>query len=325
MGSVLLFIQHEKGKVLKATRAAFTAAKALEGAWGLQGTVGVAFGEGAQNAASSLTGLGFSKILVCEDAQYTKYLAGQYAPAIVEALTASSASVFVSAATSTGKDLSARVAGAINAGQASDILAVNADGSLTRALYAGNVIAEVAITTTQKVVTVRPTAFTAAEIVAGAPTATITQFSPSPVSGAGEVLSYEISKGTRPELGDAERVVSGGRALQSSENFSKVIFPLADALGAAVGASRAAVDAGYAPNDWQVGQTGKVVAPQLYIAVGVSGAIQHIAGMKDSKVIVAINKDPDAPIFEVADYGLVADLYEAVPALTDALKTAHGK
>ena len=187
-------------------------------------------------------------------------------------------------------------------------------------MYAGNVLADVKLEAEKQIITVRSTAFAAATAT-GAASATCEQLSVQfELSNAGEVLAVNKTKSARPELGDASVVVSGGRAMQSAENFEKYIFPLADALGAAVGASRAAVDSGYAPNDWQVGQTGKVVAPNLYVAVGISGAIQHLAGMKDSKVIVAINKDGDAPIFEVADYGLVADLYQALPELTEAIK-----
>jgi electron transfer flavoprotein alpha subunit len=196
-------------------------------------------------------------------------------------------------------------------------------------MYAGNILADVELLSESRVVSVRGTAFSPAQ-KDGAPGA-VTQLDLSAdpelkeQERFGTIVSYEQSKADRPELTDAAVVVSGGRALGSAENFEKVIFPLADALGAAVGASRAAVDSGFAPNDWQVGQTGKVVAPTIYIGVGVSGAIQHLAGMKDSKVIVAINKDPDAPIFEVADYGLVADLFTAVPELTEAIRKVKGQ
>ena len=192
-------------------------------------------------------------------------------------------------------------------------------------MYAGNVIADVEITSDVRVVTVRGTAFAAAEANGAGTTASELALAGDPElkeqDRFGKIVGFEQSKADRPELTDAEVVVSGGRALGSEEEFQKIMFPLADSLKGAVGASRAAVDSGYAPNDWQVGQTGKVVAPNLYIAVGISGAIQHLAGMKDSKVIVAINKDPDAPIFEVADYGLVADLFEVVPELTKVFES----
>jgi electron transfer flavoprotein alpha subunit len=216
------------------------------------------------------------------------------------------------------------VAVLLDGAQASDIIGVNADGSLKRPVYAGNIIAEVEVLTPNRVVSVRGTAFPAANKEGAKGQVKELSLAADPELREqvrfGEVVSYQQSKADRPELADAEVIVSGGRALGSAESFEQIIFPLADALNGAVGASRAAVDSGYAPNDWQVGQTGKVVAPNLYIAVGISGAIQHLAGMKDSKVIVAINKDPDAPIFEVADYGLVADLFQVVPQLTDALK-----
>jgi len=215
-----------------------------------------------------------------------------------------------------------RVAATIDAAQASEILAVNSDGTLKRPLFAGNVLADVELQGPKRCITVRGTAFPPAERTSATGTLVPLISVAFVEAQAGEVVSYELSASDRPELGDASVVVSGGRALASSENFQKYIFPLADAFGAAVGASRAAVDSGYAPNDWQVGQTGKVVAPQLYVAVGISGAIQHLAGMKDSKFIVAINKDSEAPIFEVADYGLVGDLFSLVPQLTEAVKKA---
>jgi electron transfer flavoprotein alpha subunit len=191
-------------------------------------------------------------------------------------------------------------------------------------MYAGNILADIELATSLRVVSVRSTAFAPAEQAAGGAECAELLVESDPELKEqprfGEVVGYEMSKGDRPELADAAVVVSGGRALASAENFERVIFPLADAFGAAVGASRAAVDSGYAPNDWQVGQTGKVVAPTLYVAVGISGAIQHLAGMKDSKVIVAVNKDPDAPIFEVADYGLVADLFVVAPEFASKVK-----
>ena len=319
--AILVFLQHTDGKLPKSTLAAIAAAQALASAWNKGELVGVALGAGAKSAAADAGAYGVAKVAVSEQPIFARFVAPHFAAAVAKAGKDFGADTVVCAATSTGKDLAARLAGVLDAGQASDVIAINSDGTLKRPMYAGNAFADVEITTAQRVVTVRPTAFAAAAKGAGA--AAVQELAVD-VSSQGEVLSYEMQKGERPELGDAAVVVSGGRALGSAENFEKVLFPLADALGAAVGASRAAVDSGYAPNDWQVGQTGKVVAPNLYIAAGISGAIQHLAGMKDSKVVVAINKDPEAPIFETADFGLVADLFQAVPALTEAIKKVKG-
>ncbi len=328
MGNVLVFIQHDQGKVQKGALVAATAAKQLASAWGASGVVGIALGTGAKAAATEAAAHGLSEVRFSEDQLFEKYRAEPYSRAVALAAREAGASAVVALASSSGKDFMPRVAVLMDAAQASDIVGVNSDGSLRRPMYAGNILAEVELAPGNRVVTVRGTAFPAA-----AKEGAVGEVSELSISGDpelheqprfGEILGYELSKAERPELADAEVVVSGGRALASAENFEKVIFPLADALRAAVGASRAAVDSGYAPNDWQVGQTGKVVAPNLYIAVGISGAIQHLAGMKDSKVIVAINKDPDAPIFEVADYGLVADLFQAAPELTQAVKSARG-
>jgi electron transfer flavoprotein alpha subunit len=323
MSAILVYLQHSSHGLPKGTLAAVTAAAELKQAWGKSDLIGICLGAGAKAAAQQATTFGFSKVLYSEDAAFEKYLATPYSQAVAQAMQKVGCDTLVAAATSNGKDFTPRVAAALNAAQASDIVGVNSDGSIKRPMYAGNAFADVDLADGARVVTVRTTAFAPAN--AGGSGA-IEEFKPTlEMAKAGEVVSYEMSKSERPELGDAAIVVSGGRAMQSAENFQKYIFPLADAFGAAVGASRAAVDSGYAPNDWQVGQTGKVVAPGLYVAVGISGAIQHLAGMKDSKVIVAINKDPDAPIYEVADFGLVADLYQAVPALTDAVKKAKGK
>ncbi|MEY3706879.1 MAG: hypothetical protein RL585_1436 [Pseudomonadota bacterium] len=219
-------------------------------------------------------------------------------------------------ATAFGKNVAPRIAARLDVAQLSDIIAVNAPDSFTRPIYAGNAIATVQSLDARKVITVRTTGFDAAGLGAGP--APIESINPVPDTGMSQFVSRELAKSDRPELTAAKVVVSGGRGMGSSDNF-KILEPIADKLGAAMGASRAAVDAGYAPNDWQVGQTGKIVAPQLYVAIGISGAIQHLAGMKDSKVIVAINKDAEAPIFGVADYGLVADLFQAVPELQAAL------
>lgn len=324
MSTILLFIQHTNGKVLKGTLVALSAARELLGPWGASGIVGIALGPQSKAAAEAMNGYGLASVRYSESSLFEKYRAEPYARAIALAAKELGASTVVGLASSTGKDALPRVASLLDAAQASDIIGVNADGSVKRPMYAGNIIADVELLAPLRVLTVRGTAF--APATTSSATGDIAELSLAGDSELheqprfGEIVGYELSKADRPELSDAEVVVSGGRALASAENFEKVLFPLADSFGAAVGASRAAVDSGYAPNDWQVGQTGKVVAPTLYIAVGISGAIQHLAGMKDSKVIVAINKDPDAPIFEVADYGLVADLFTVAPELTEAVK-----
>jgi electron transfer flavoprotein alpha subunit len=257
---------------------------------------------------------GVSKVLVADAPHFANQLAENVAAQVVEVAKAYS-HVFA-AATATGKNIMPRVAALLDSAQVSDIIAVDAADTFTRPIYAGNAIATVQSADAIKVVTARPTNFDPAPAEGGA--ASVEAVTAVADTGLSQFLSRDIAKSDRPELQGAKMVVSGGRGMGSAENF-KLLEPLADKLGAAMGASRAAVDAGYAPNDWQVGQTGKVVAPQLYLAVGISGAIQHLAGMKDSKVIVAINKDPEAPIFAVADYGLVADLFEAVPQLVKEL------
>ncbi len=324
MGSVLLFIQHDSGRLLKGSLVALTAARELQAAWNCSEVVGVALGQGAAAAAEEASQFGISKIFYSEEDLFERYRAEPYARAVTLAARELGADTVVGLASSTGKDLMPRVAALLDAAQVSDIVAVNSDGSLKRPMYAGNIIADVEVLSNVRVVSVRGTAFVPAVKDGSRGSVATLSLAADPELREqprfGEIVGYEQSKADRPELTDAEVVVSGGRALGSAENFAKVLFPLADALNAAVGASRAAVDSGYAPNDWQVGQTGKVVAPNLYVAVGISGAIQHLAGMKDSKVIVAINKDPDAPIFEVADYGLVADLFAVAPQLTEAIK-----
>jgi electron transfer flavoprotein alpha subunit len=257
---------------------------------------------------------GVSKVLVADAPHFANQLAENVAAQVVEVAKAYS-HVFA-AATATGKNIMPRVAALLDSAQVSDIIAVEAADTFTRPIYAGNAIATVQSADAIKVVTARPTNFDPAPAEGGS--ASVEAVTAVADTGLSQFLSRDIAKSDRPELQGAKMVVSGGRGMGSAENF-KLLEPLADKLGAAMGASRAAVDAGYAPNDWQVGQTGKVVAPQLYLAVGISGAIQHLAGMKDSKVIVAINKDPEAPIFAVADYGLVADLFEAVPQLVKEL------
>ena len=321
MSGILVFLQGHGSTVSKASRTAIAVATTLKAKWGKASVVGLVLGAEASKIADDACNFGFAEVLFSQGAEFEKYRALPFSQAVLEAMKSKGCDTLVLASTSSAKDFAPRVAAALEAGQASDIIGVNDDGSLRRPVFAGNFFADVEITTAVKVVTVRASAFTPA--TPGASSGKKTEFKPTlDLSQAGEVTGYQMSSSARPELGDAEIVVSGGRALQSAENFEKYIFPLADAFGAAVGASRAAVDSGYAPNDWQVGQTGKIVAPNLYVAVGISGAIQHLAGMKDSKVIVAINKDGDAPIYEIADYGLVADLYQAVPELTEAVKKA---
>jgi electron transfer flavoprotein alpha subunit len=324
MSNILIFLQHEKGILPKSTLVAIDVASQLKAAWKKDQICGVCLGPGAGKAAEAALEYGLNQVVKNEDTVYEKYLAMSYAEATKAAITQTSSDTLVGATTSHTRDFFPRVAAALEAGQASDILAVNSDGSLKRPMFAGDILADVEILSDKKVVTARASAFKPAE--KSSKTGSVADLSVSiDSSKIGEVISYEISKSERPELSDAAIVVSGGRALQSTENFEKYIYPLADALGAAIGASRAAVDSGYVPNDWQVGQTGKVVAPTLYIAIGISGAIQHLAGMKDSKTIIAINKDAEAPIFELADYGLVADLYEVLPKLTEGIKQAKSK
>jgi electron transfer flavoprotein alpha subunit len=272
-------------------------------------------GHNAADAAKQAAKIaGVSKVLLADAPQFANGLAEPVAAQVLAL--AGSYSHVVAAASAYGKNILPRVAAKLDAAQISDIISVESPDTFTRPIYAGNAIATVQSTDKIKVLTARPTNFEAAPSEGGSGTVE----SVSPVAGAdsSRFISRDIAKSDRPELQGAKFVVSGGRGMGSAENF-KLLEPLADKLNAAMGASRAAVDAGYAPNDWQVGQTGKVVAPQLYVAIGISGAIQHLAGMKDSKVIVAINKDPEAPIFQVADYGLVGDLFEILPQLIKEL------
>ena len=258
---------------------------------------------------------GVTKVLHADDAGLEHGLAENLAAQVLAL--AASYSHLVFPATAGGKNVAPRVAARLDVGQVSDITKVLSADTFERPIYAGNAIATVQATDATKVLTVRTTGFDPVDSTGGS--AVVETVAPPPASLCATFVKSEIAKNDRPELTSAKIIVSGGRALGSNEKFTEVITPLADKLGAAMGASRAAVDAGYAPNDWQVGQTGKIVAPQLYIACGISGAIQHLAGMKDSKVIVAINKDSEAPIFSVADYGLEADLFVAVPELTSVL------
>jgi electron transfer flavoprotein alpha subunit len=258
---------------------------------------------------------GVSLVLLAEDAAYEHELAENVAPLIVNLMADRDA--FLAPATSTGKNVAPRVAALLDVMQISDILSVEGPDTFTRPIYAGNAIATVQSSDAKKVITVRGTAFEKAAREGG--NAQVEKIGTTGDAGLSSFVGAELSKSERPELTSAKIIVSGGRALQNGENFHALIEPLADKLKAAVGASRAAVDAGYVPNDYQVGQTGKIVAPEVYIAIGISGAIQHLAGMKDSKTIIAINKDEDAPIFQVADIGLVGDLFKIVPELTEKL------
>ena len=267
----------------------------------------------AAQAASQIAGV--SKVLHADGEQFAHGLAENMAAQVL-ALAGSYGHILFPA-TASGKNIAPRVAAKLDVGQISDVTKVDGADTFERPIYAGNAMATVQSSDSVKVLTVRTTGFDAA--AAGGGSAPVETVAAAAASAKVQFLGSEIAKNDRPELTAAKVIVSGGRAMGSREKFDEVLMPLADKLGAALGASRAAVDAGYAPNDWQVGQTGKIVAPQLYIACGISGAIQHLAGMKDSKVIVAINKDPEAPIFSVADYGLEADLFTAVPELVKSL------
>jgi electron transfer flavoprotein alpha subunit len=308
--SVLLIAEHDNASLKPATLNAVTAAKAIGG-----DLVVLVAGQNCRPAAEAAAQIpGVTKVLLADDAAYANRLAENLAKLAV-ALSGSYSHI-VAAATSSGKNFMPRVAALLDVAQISDISAVESPDTFVRTIYAGNALATVQSADKIKVVTVRMTGFDPAPATGGS--APIEAIASSGEAGLSSFVGQELSKNERPELTSAKIVVSGGRGMQSGDNF-KLLEAVADKLHAAVGASRAAVDAGFVPNDYQVGQTGKVVAPDLYIAVGISGAIQHLAGMKDSKVIVAINKDEDAPIFQVADYGLVADLFQAVPELTKEL------
>ncbi|MBA3895923.1 MAG: electron transfer flavoprotein subunit alpha/FixB family protein [Sphingomonadaceae bacterium] len=306
----LVLVEHEGGAVKDATLPAVTAASKLGEVHLL--VVGEGVGSVA-DAAAKIAGVG--KVHVADDAAYAHELAENVAPLVAQLMAHHDA--FLAPATSHGKDIAPRVAALLDVMQISDILSVEGDDIFTRPIYAGNAIATVQSSDAKKVITVRGTAFEKAAREGGS--GMIEKVGSTGDKGLSNFVGAELSKSERPELTSAKVIVSGGRAFQNSENFHSMLDPLADKLGAGVGASRAAVDAGYAPNDYQVGQTGKIVAPEVYIAIGISGAIQHLAGMKDSKTIIAINKDEDAPIFQVADIGLVGDLFKIVPELTGKL------
>ena len=306
----LVWVEHEGGAVKDATLSAVTAASKLGEVHLLVAGQGV---DGVAAEAAKIVGVG--KVHVADAAAFGHALPENVAPLIVDLMASHDA--FVAPATSNGKNIAPRVAALLDVMQISDILSVESEDSFTRPIYAGNAIATVKSKDAKKVITVRGTAFEKAAREGGS--GAVEAVSSTGDKGISSFVGAEIAKLERPELTSAKIIVSGGRALKDGETFEATIFPLADKLGAAVGASRAAVDAGYVPNDYQVGQTGKIVAPEVYIAVGISGAIQHLAGMKDSKTIIAINKDEDAPIFQVADIGLVGDLFKIVPELVEKL------
>ncbi|MCF1461383.1 electron transfer flavoprotein subunit alpha/FixB family protein [Agrobacterium vitis] len=308
--AILLLADHDNATISEQTAKTLTAAAKIGG--DIHVLVAGASAKPAADAAAKLSGV--SKVLLADSAELGNQLAEPLAALIVSL--APAYDTIITAATSVGKNVAPRVAALLDVAQISEIIEVISADTFKRPIYAGNAIQTVQSSDAKKVITVRTASFAAA---AADGSAAVEAVAAVANPGLSSFVSDALSSSERPELTSAKIIISGGRALGSSEKFKEVILPLADKLGAAVGASRAAVDAGYAPNDWQVGQTGKVVAPQLYIACGISGAIQHLAGMKDSKVIVAINKDEEAPIFQVADYGLVADLFDALPEFEKAL------
>ncbi|KAI5868620.1 electron transfer flavoprotein, alpha subunit [Durotheca rogersii] len=312
--SSLAVLEQRDGKLNLGSLSAVTAAKKLGGSV----HAFVAGGSIKPVAEEAAKAEGVEKIIAVENAAYEKGLPENFAPLLVENIKKGGYTHVIAGHTAFGKSILPRVAALLDSQQISDITAIENENTFVRPIYAGNAIATVESSDAIKIITIRGTAFPAAEAQGGS--AAIEDGVDPKVDATSEWVSEELAKSDRPDLATAGRVVSGGRGLKSKEEFDQIMFPLADALGAAVGASRAAVDSGYADNSLQVGQTGKVVAPQLYMAVGISGAIQHLAGMKDSKVIAAINKDPEAPIFQVADVGLVGDLFEEVPKLTEKLK-----
>jgi len=312
--SSLAVLEQKDGKLNHGSLGAVTAAQKLGGS--ITGFVAGSNIKAVAEEAAKVTGV--EKIIAVENGAYDRGLPETYAPLLVENIKKGGFTHIIAGHTAFGKNLLPRVAALLDVQQVSDITGIENEKTFIRPVYAGNAIATVESSDEIKVVTIRGTAFAAASAEGGS--ATIEDGVDPKAESPTEWVSEDLAKSDRPDLATAGKVVSGGRGLKSKEEFDRVMLPLADALGAAVGASRAAVDSGYADNSLQVGQTGKVVAPQLYLCAGISGAIQHLAGMKDSRVIAAINKDPDAPIFQVADVGLVGDLFEKVPELTEKLK-----
>ncbi|KAM0276237.1 hypothetical protein ACHAQH_006960 [Verticillium albo-atrum] len=312
--STLAILEQREGQLNRGSLSSITAAKKLGGT--VHGFVAGGNIQAVAQEAAKVDGV--DKIIAVDNAAYDKGLPENFAPLLVENIKQGGYTHVIAGHTAFGKNIMPRVAALLDVQQVSDIVAIEGENTFVRPIYAGNAIATVESSDKIKVVTIRGTAFPAAEVAGGS--ASVEDGVDPKATSSTEWVSEELTKSDRPDLATAGKVVSGGRGLKSKEEFDKVMLPLADSLGAAVGASRAAVDSGYADNSLQVGQTGKVVAPQLYMAVGISGAIQHLAGMKDSKVIAAINKDADAPIFQVADVGLVGDLFDKVPELTEKLK-----
>ncbi|KAH8172642.1 electron transfer flavoprotein [Sarocladium implicatum] len=314
--STLAILEQKDGQLNHGSLSAFTAAQKLGGT--VHGFIAGSNITEAANEAAKVNGV--EKIITVDNVAYDKGLPENYAPLLVENIKKGGYTHVIAGHTAFGKNLMPRVAALLDSQQISDITSIEDEKTFVRPIYAGNAIATVESSDAIKFVTIRGTAFAAALVESGF--AAVEEGIDPKTESPTEWVSEDLAKSDRPDLATASKVVSGGRGLKSKEEFDKVMLPLADALGAAVGASRAAVDSGYADNSLQVGQTGKVVAPELYMAVGISGAIQHLAGMKDSKVIAAINKDADAPIFQVADVGLVGDLFEKVPELTEKVKSS---
>ncbi len=321
MSNVLIIAQIAGGEVKKATSSAVTFAAKVGGTYSV-----MALGDDLSGQKEALSRLGAAKVYLAEGAGLDNALAEQWAPTIAEVVKTGGFDVVVSPASSTGKDVMPRLAARLDAGMASEVVDVAGEGgqlTYTRPMYAGNVNGKVRINTPIQVVTLRATEFDAAPAVdAASPVEAVTPAAPSGAASRIQFKGFDKSVSERPDLAEARVVVSGGRGLKDKENF-KILEELADLLGGAVGATRAAVDAGFIHNDFQVGQTGKIVAPELYLAVGLSGALQHVAGMKSSKTIVAINKDEEAEIFQIADYGIVADLFKVVPELTDQIRKSR--
>ena len=309
---ILVLAEHDHKTLRNASLHAITAAGKLGG--DVHVLVAGTDARGAADAAAKVAGV--AKVLLAESPKLQQPTAEAIAAVLLALVPSGGYTHVVAPATGFGKNVMPRVAAKLDVAQVSEVIAIESPDTFVRPIYAGNAFATVQSSDTVKVLTIRTTAFDAAATTGGA--ASVETITPQADAGVSKVVGQELTKSARPELGNARIIVSGGRGLGSSENF-RMLEALADKLNAALGASRAAVDAGYVPNDYQVGQTGKIVAPDLYVAVGISGAIQHLAGMKDSKVIVAINKDPDAPIFQIADYGLVGDLFKVVPELVKEL------